>query len=73
MGYNFTDNLIADLGPNYIYNKEGLASPVVSSKPGPMHVYGGRVSVTRRLYKPLFLQAETEALNYPYSDDREET
>ncbi|MDJ1498592.1 hypothetical protein QNI19_37000 [Cytophagaceae bacterium DM2B3-1] len=72
LGYKFTDNLVAGLGPTYIYNKEGLVSPVVNSKPGPMHVYGGRVFVARRLYKPLFLQAETEALNYPYFDGREE-
>ncbi|MDJ1484195.1 hypothetical protein QNI16_27095 [Cytophagaceae bacterium YF14B1] len=72
LGYKFTDNLVAGLGPTYIYNKEGLVSPVATSKPGPMHVYGGRVFVARRLYKPLFLQAETEALNYPYFDDRED-
>ncbi|MDJ1505202.1 hypothetical protein [Xanthocytophaga agilis] len=77
LGYKFTDNLVAGLGPTYIYNNEGLVSPAVtskpsSSKPGPMHVYGGRVFVARRLYKPLFLQAETEALNYPYYDDRED-
>ncbi|MDJ1470207.1 hypothetical protein [Xanthocytophaga flava] len=77
LGYKFTDNLVTGLGPTYIYNKEGLVSPLVSSKPssskpGPMHVYGGRVFVARRLYKPLFLQAETEALNYPYFDDRED-
>jgi hypothetical protein len=31
-----------------------------------MHVYGARAFVARRVYKQLFLQAETEALNYPY-------
>jgi len=68
VGYRFTPHLIGGGGPTYIYHREGLSSPTssVGSKGEPMHVYGGRIFVARRLYKQLFVQAETEALNYPY-------
>ena len=65
-GYRFNEHWIAGLGPTYTYHKEGLFSAAAPSKGLPMHVYGGRVFLARRLYKPLFAQVETEALNYPY-------
>jgi hypothetical protein len=59
------------MGPSYLYNKQGLVRSGTSGGTSggtgkPMHVYGARAFVARRLYKQLFLQGETEALNYPY-------